>query len=113
IGVMFVGDNGKLVADYGKHILLPKDDYRGFTPPKVAIPPWPGYYEECIRPCKTSSPTLCNFDYSGRLIEHNLLGNVAYRVGKKLQWDPLKLTAVNCPEAMPYIRREYRKGWTL
>ena len=42
-----------------------------------------------------------------------LLGNVAYRVGKKLQWDAENLKAVNCPEADKYLRREYRKGWTL
>ena len=36
-------------------------------------------------------PTLCNFEYSGSLIEHNLLGSVAYRVGKKLQWDSKNL----------------------
>ncbi len=113
IGVLFVGDEGKLVADYGKHILLPKTDYRGFKPPKLAIPPSAGHYEEWIRACKTGSPTLCNFDYSGMLIEHNLLGNVAYRVGKKLSWDPAGLKAVGCPEADQYIRRDYRKGWTI
>lgn len=113
IGVMFVGDTGKLVADYDKHILLPKGDYRAFTPPKTAIAPSPGHYEEWIKACKTGAPTLCNFDYSARLIEHNLLGNVAFRVGKKLTWDSASLKAIGCPEADSYIRREYRKGWTI
>jgi hypothetical protein len=110
---MFVGKKGNLVADYGKHILLPSKDYRDFEPPKVLIPPSSGHYMEWIRACKTGSPTLCNFDYSGMLIEHNLLGNVAYRVGKKLEWDPKNLRAVGCQGADQYIRREYRKGWTI
>jgi hypothetical protein len=42
-----------------------------------------------------------------------LLGNVAFRLGRKIEWDPVRLEAVNCPEAGPLIRREYRKGWTL
>ena len=113
IGAVFVGDKGKLVADYGKHILLPRKDYRGFVPPKVEIPPSLGHYKEWIHGCKTGAPTLCNFDYSGMLIEHNLLGNVAYRVGKKLTWDAKGLKAVGCAEADQYIRREYRKGWTI
>jgi predicted dehydrogenase len=113
IGVMFVGKKGKLVADYGKHILLPSKDYRNFEPPKILIQPSSGHYTEWIRACKTGSPTLCNFDYSGMLIEHNLLGNVAYRVGKKLEWDPNNLRAVGCREADQYIRRQYRKGWTI
>ncbi|HSW44077.1 MAG TPA: Gfo/Idh/MocA family oxidoreductase [Phycisphaerae bacterium] len=113
IGVMFIGDAGKLLADYDKHILLPNKDYRGFEPPKTRIEPSAGHHAEWIRACKTGSPTLCNFDYSGLLIEHNLLGNVAYRTGQKLQWDHKNLKATGCPEADQYIRREYRKGWTL
>jgi hypothetical protein len=38
---------------------------------------------------------------------------VAYRVGKKLEWDPVALRATNAPEADPLIRRAYRKGWNL
>jgi hypothetical protein len=38
---------------------------------------------------------------------------VAYRVGKKLQWDAKNLKATNAPEASKYIKREYRKGWTI
>ena len=68
---------------------------------------------EWLHACKTGEPTSCNFDYSGMLVEHNLLANVAYRAGNKLQWDPQNLKATNCPEADTYIRREYREGWTL
>jgi hypothetical protein len=42
-----------------------------------------------------------------------LLGAVAYRVGKKLDWDASKLKAPNCPEAQKYLRPHYREGWTL
>ncbi len=115
IGVLFVGDKGTLVADYGKHYLLPKGDYRAFVPPKKEqeIPPSPGHYVEWINACKTGSPTLCNFDYAGKLIEHNLLAMVAYRAGKKLEWDAANLKATNCPEAEKFIKREYRKGWNI
>ena len=113
IGVMFVGDGGTLVADYGKHTLLPAEKFKTYQRPEKKIPKSPGHYNEWLHGCKTGAPTLCNFDYSGMLIEHNLLGNVAYRTGKKLQWDPKSLKATNCPEADQYIRREYRDGWTL
>ena len=58
-------------------------------------------------------PTTCNFEYAGWLTEANQLGNVAYRTGKKLEWDPVKLEATNAPEAEPLIKREYRSGWNL
>jgi hypothetical protein len=38
---------------------------------------------------------------------------VAYRTGKKIDWDPVKMRATNAPEADKFIHREYRKGWEL
>ena len=42
-----------------------------------------------------------------------LLGSVAYRVGKRLEWDPVNLKAANCPEADKFLRPKYREGWIL
>ena len=36
----------------------------------------------------TSSKTHCDFDYSGSMIEQMLLGLVAHRAGKRLEYDP-------------------------
>jgi predicted dehydrogenase len=116
-GVLFKGDKGWLLADYGLRILMPKLDsnmtnYKSPKPEEL-IPPSLGHHKEWIVACKTGKPTTCNFDYSGALIENNLLGLVAYRVGKKLQWDAKNLRAPNCPEADQYIRKTYRDGWVL
>ena len=110
---LFVGDKGMLLADYGKHVLLPEKDFRDFKRPEPFIPKSLGHHAEWIHACKTGAPTTCNFEYAGWLTEANHLGNVAYRTGKKLEWDAAKLYARNAPEAEPFIRREYRKGWTL
>ena len=42
-----------------------------------------------------------------------LLGNVAIRTGEKIEWDAKRLKATNLDSAAKYIRREYRKGWSL
>ncbi|MBX6315850.1 MAG: Gfo/Idh/MocA family oxidoreductase [Isosphaeraceae bacterium] len=111
--VLFVGDKGMLLADYTRHQLYPESEYRDFSPPPATIPPSIGHHAEWIAACKTGGPTTCHFGYSGPLTEAVLLGNVAYRVGQKLHWDAESLKATNCPEAERYIRREYRRGWTL
>ncbi len=113
IGALFVGKEGMLLADYGKRKLYPQEKFADFKPPEPTIPNSIGHHKEWIVACKTGSPTTCNFDYSGALTEAVLLGTVAYRVGKKIQWDGAKLKATDCPEADKLIRREYRKGWTL
>jgi hypothetical protein len=51
--------------------------------------------------------------HSGALSEAVLLGNVAYRGGKALEWDASAAQVANVPEARRFLRREYRKGWDL
>ena len=112
-GIMFVGSEGQLFADYGSYRLLPQDKFQGFKAPAPTIPNSIGHYQEWIKACKEGTPTTCNFDYSGALSEAVLLGTVAYRTGKKLAWNAEQLKATNAPEADQYVRRQYRKGWTL
>ena len=111
--VLFVGSKGMLLSNYGKHMLLPEDQFRDFQRPEPFIAKSLGHYAEWVHACKTGAPTTCNFEYAGRLTEANHLGNVAFRAGKKLEWDTIKLYASNAPEAEPFIHREYRKGWSL
>ena len=54
-----------------------------------------------------------NFGIAAYLTEIILLGCVALRVGKKLEWDGPNMRATNAPEAAQIIRREFRTGWTL
>jgi predicted dehydrogenase len=116
-GVLFRGDKGFLICDYDFRILMPTrdNDMTQYHSPRAQdlIPPSPGHHQEWIIGCKTGKPTLCNFDYSGALIENNMLALVAYRVGQKLEWDARNLKATNCPAADQYIYKEYRQGWTL
>lgn len=112
-GVLFVGEKGMLLSDYQKHTLLPEEQFKDFQRPEPFIPKSLGHHAEWVHACKTGAPTTCNFEYAGWLTEANHLGNVAYRAGKKLEWDPLKLDAANAPEAAQFIRREYREPWKL
>ena len=102
-----------ILSSYTKHVLLPEKEFKDFKRPEPTIPRSPGHWIEWLNACKTGSPTMSNFEYAGWLTEANHLGNVAYRAGKKLQWDPVRLAATNAPEAEPFIRRDYRKGWSL
>jgi predicted dehydrogenase len=112
-GVLFVGDKGMLLTDYDKHVLLPEKDFADFTPPPPSIPDSIGHHAEWIQACKTGGPTTCHFGYGALLTEAGLLGNVAFRTGKKIEWDPKHMRATNCPEAEQYIQHHYRKGWRI
>lgn len=111
--VLFIGDKGMVLSDYGKHTLLPESKFADFKRPEPFIPKSLGHHAEWIHACKTGAPTTCNFEYAGWLTEANHLGNVAYRVGKKLEWDAKQLRAKNALESEPMIHRKYRPGWKL
>ena len=112
-GVLFVGSGGKLLSDYGKHVLLPEDQFRNTTLPEPWLPVSPGQHLEWLLAARDGSPTSSPFEYSGPLTEANHLGNVAFRAGRKLQWDAAGLRVTNCREADPFIGRTPRPGWVL
>jgi predicted dehydrogenase len=114
-GVVFVGDKGQIFADYNQHKLLPVDDFEGFVPPKPSIPESIGHHREWVEAClrNDSTATTCRFGYSGPLAETVLLGTLAYRLGKPLDWDAQGLRATNVPEADALIHQPFRDGWTM
>ncbi|MBM4073547.1 MAG: Gfo/Idh/MocA family oxidoreductase [Planctomycetes bacterium] len=115
-GCLLVGSKGTLYSpsDYGgEYRLLPMNAFEGYRPPKPTLPRSPGHHAEWIRACKGGPAAMSNFDYAGPLTEMALLGNVAIRVGQRITWDAEKMQCPGCPAADRYIRREYRKGWTL
>lgn len=112
-GILFIGRDGMLLSDYDRHILLPEDKYQSFEGPKPFLRTSPGHQKEWLEAVRTGSPTGSPFSYAGLLTIANHLGNVAYRAGKKLEWDPVALRATNCPEATQFIERTPRSGWSL
>lgn len=112
-GIYFRGSKGTMFADYGGYRLFPEETFKDFKAPPQTIPASVGHHQEWINACKTGSPTLCNFDYSGALSESVLLGMVAYRSGQKLEWDGPLLKVTNSDEAQALIKRQYRPGWEM
>jgi predicted dehydrogenase len=113
IGVAFVGEKGVLVSDYGKNVLSPSARFKDFKAPDETIAKSAGHYQEWLKACRGEGESLCNFDYSGSLIEHNLLGNVAHRAGKALDWDVKNLKITNDAAANELLTKTYRKGWEI
>ncbi len=108
---LFVGDKGMLSTGGGIK-LLPEEQFKDYQMPPETLPRSPGHYIEWIQACKGLGPAPgSNFQYSAWVTESNHLGNVAYRTGKKLEWDYANLRTRNAPEADQFIRRPYRKEW--
>lgn len=115
MGIVFVGEEGTLVADYSRLMLFPQDKFKEYKKPEQTIPNSIGHYQEWLKAIKENKPenALCRFDYSGPLTISVLLGTVAYRTGKKLDWDSKTMTVPNVPEAAALLKQPRRDGWGL
>jgi len=115
-GCLLVGEKGTIYQrdDYGGGNIVMRGEARTeITGEPTRLERSPGHYAEFVRACKGGLPAMSNFDYAGPFTEWVLLGNVAIRAGKKLQWDAEAMQFTNAPDANKYLKREYRKGWEL
>jgi pimeloyl-CoA synthetase len=56
---------------------------------------------------------LSNFEYAGTLTEAMLLGNIAVRTGKRLEYDGQRGVISNSVEANALIKPQMRAGWSI
>lgn len=112
-GILFVGSKGMLLSDYGKHVLMPEEKFKDFERPAPWVPDSPGQQLEWVQAVKNRTPTASPFSYAGLLTMGNLVGVLAYRTGKRIEWDGEKLEAKNNSFANSLVDRKPRAGWSL
>jgi predicted dehydrogenase len=113
--LILVGDLGLMLFQRGNTnwIVTPSSRLEALADLPRTIPRVANEDAEWIEACKGGPKALSSFDYSGPLTEMVLLGNLAVRLGKPIQWDAQALKATGAPEADELIRRKYRQGWEL
>lgn len=115
-GVMFVGEKGIILAGYAYENpqLLEvdnADDFRrSFKSADVALM---DQTDEMIEDFRGGKRTRGDFVNAQAVAESICLGNLAIRVGGRVEWDAKNMKVTNMPDANQYVRREYREGWEL
>ncbi len=107
-GTLYIGDKGKML---GATIL--GADARKFDSIPKTLPRRGGTWDEWMEACKGGQPAGCNFDWAVPLTETVLLGNVAIRTGKELDWDARAMKFTNNDSANQHLRSAYQNGWEL
>jgi predicted dehydrogenase len=119
-GCLLVGDKGRLYSpgDSGDRQQLEVAD-QVKTPERTIerlgneVGPDENQKREWIRGIQGDSTPLSNFNYASVLTEAMLLGNVAVRTGKSIDYDGATGKVANFPSAAGLIERTPRKGWAL
>ncbi len=113
-GSLFVGEKGRIaIAHDAFPVLLPKERFEGFVPPAPSLAESPGHHRQWIEACKTGSRTGSPFSYAGPFTEIVLLGNVAYRAGGPVEYDPETGRLTGPAGAERFLAKEYRPGWEV
>jgi predicted dehydrogenase len=115
-GMVIVGDQGSLYTpdDYGaEYVLLPRNKFESFKPPEKFIPRTSNHFKEWVAACHGEAPAMSNYNYSSRLTETMILGNLALRAGTRIEWDAKNQVVTNLPAANKFVRREYRSGYSI
>jgi predicted dehydrogenase len=125
-GLLFVGEKGKMIAGYGGGnpfagknrgikggLLLPEDKFRDFQQPAQTMPRCNNHYREWTQGCKTGTPTVCPIEFGCEMTEMALLGALALRTRRVLEWNAKEMKITNNKQANSLIDPPYRKGWTL
>jgi len=113
--MILVGDKGMMSFRRGSTdwIVTPSRRAGQFADLPKTIRRVPNEDVEWVEACKGGPKPLSSFDYAGPFTEMVVLGTLAVRLGKKIEWNAKTLKAANAPEADAIIRREYRQGWDL
>jgi len=109
-GLTWIGTKGSLPQGRGPFLGQKSEPYP--TPPEKD---WgrEEVHKDWVVGVKAGKQPGCHFGYSGPFTEAYQLGNVALRVGHRIEWDPQAFRVTNSREANQYLSREYRKGWDL
>jgi predicted dehydrogenase len=115
-GTLIVGSKATVLADtyYASVRIVPEarmQELAPTLPPKTIPRIKGGHFAEWLRACKGGVPAGSNFEYASRLTETVLLGNVAIRARRRIEWDTAAMQVANLPDANQYVTTTYRPGF--
>jgi predicted dehydrogenase len=112
-GVKFEGPEGWIYVTRGKlEASKPELIKEPLKAKKFALQVSNDHMGNFFESVRTRKPPICEAEIGHRSVSLCHLGVIAIRLGRKLNWDPVKEEFVDDKEANGYLRREMRKPWT-
>lgn len=122
-GIAFIGNNGTLVVNRGGwKIIAETENVNGKKKEKIEAielvkPEWNAQRRHCknfVEAMKANDPSLlhCGIKTGSVAAINAHMGNIAYKLGKKIYWDAEKGRFTN-GKANKLIKANYNNGWKL
>jgi predicted dehydrogenase len=117
-GTLYVGTKGVLsTGTYGGNMrVVPSKQMEEVAAPPKTLPRTAGVAADFLRAVREGrSDTAAGFDYSARLTEFTLLGNLAQHAGqgRPVEWDGPNMRVTNAEDLNRWVRIERRTGWRV
>ena len=110
--VTFIGDKGRISVDRGRISSDPADILeQQLGENDVHLYKSPNHHANFLECIRTRKLPICDVEIGHRSATVCHLGNIVARIGRKIQWDPVKETIVGDDEAAAMLSRPYRKPW--
>jgi predicted dehydrogenase len=115
IGCVFEGTEASVVTSYTAHeVWAGGKKVDDFPRPDPTIPDSPGHTREFLDAIKSRNlETTCNVRYGHRVTKPGLLSNVAFRTGRRIEWNDEQERIIGDSDASKYLRRRFRRDYKL
>ncbi|MFM7321210.1 MAG: Gfo/Idh/MocA family protein [Armatimonadota bacterium] len=113
-GCVFTGTRGTLYLDRGVLRSDPPDLIREpLGAREVHLFRSPGHHRNWIDCIRSRERPVCDVEIGARSNAFTQLGNIAYRLGRRVRWDPDRWDFVGDRAASGLMDYERRRGWAL
>jgi predicted dehydrogenase len=118
-GILFEGTEGRFFVNRGKISGKPVENLKDHPLPDGAIEEVYGgkvsenHTANFIEGMKARKQPISDVWSHNRMLEICHLSNIAMRLGRAVQWDPVKREIIGDPQANSFLARESRKGFEI
>ena len=114
IGAHFEGDKGTLICDYNtRSITINGETVSDIAAIAATLPRSPGHQQNFVDAVKSRTQPESNLAYVREMTLPMHLAVISWRLGRKLNWNPVKEKFIDDKEANSFLTRTYRKTWDL
>lgn len=114
-GISWSGTEGTIFLNSDGYEIVPERRLANLEPKKVkpSGSPHPQHVRNFLDCMKSRQQPVLNVETGHHVSSVAHLGNIAYRTGHKLTWDPVKERITNHRDADKLVGVKYRKPWKL
>ncbi len=110
----FFGSDGDVYVQRGELRTTPENlKDKVFQPDEYKVYVSDNHYQDFVNSIKSRKPPICDVEVGHRTATVCNIGNIAYALGRNLEWDPAKEKFKKDGEANKLLKRKMKREWKV